>query len=234
MSALFRFLLSTTDIILLDSYLIADYERGNFSISQSLFQSGAQSNIVTIQPKTDAQPAQSPPQTKTSSHSSSIGGGAIAGIVIGVLAVAIIAIFLFWAWKKKRFPFKAPPKIADAENEMDQTITSPAPAYSALDKPKDPAPELEGFVPKLAAQGMDTPLERAEMDVDGTTGRQEMEDSMPAGQELSAPDSQLHEMFDESVYHEMTADHTSGAGGSNASPVNRDKGTRTPLIENEP
>lgn len=195
-------------------YLIADYERANFSISQSLFQSGAQSNIVTIEPIANSQ---SQPQLQPSSHSSSIGAGAIAGIVIGVLAILFIAALVLWAWKKKKFPFKAS-AAPTTENETGQAPTTPAPAYTAPEKPDGLSPELEGFIPKPLSEAMDTPQERAEMEVESKAedlmagGRKEMEDNMPVGREL-ASDSQLHEMFDQSVYHELEADMPDNAKG---------------------
>jgi hypothetical protein len=178
--------------------------------------------------------SQSQPQPQPSSNLSSIGGGAIAGIVIGVLAILITATLLFWAWKKKKFPFKAPPATTDTENEIGQALTTPAPAYKATEKPDDLGPELEGFIPKPLSEAMDTPQERAEMEVNGTVGylmakgRQEMEDNIPVGQELASPDSQLHEMFDESVYHKLMADEADNAQGRGS------KAPQTLRLDNEP
>lgn len=70
-----------------EAYLIVDYERGNFSVHPRVWNASAESNIVTILPPgaKESEPNQS------SSHGSSIGGGAIAGIVIGVCVFIVAA-----------------------------------------------------------------------------------------------------------------------------------------------
>ncbi|CAI6261844.1 unnamed protein product [Periconia digitata] len=74
--------------LLQEAYLVVDYERSNFSISQATYADPAPpANLVTI----------SPPSTSESS-SSGLSSGAIAGIVIGIVAVLIgiaVAVILF-------------------------------------------------------------------------------------------------------------------------------------------
>jgi hypothetical protein len=177
------------------SYLIADYERMNFSISQCLFDSGAQSNIVTIE---SISAANSTPPSSPSSHSS-VSGGAIGGIVVAVVAVVIAIGLLFWLRAKRKFPFK------------NATAAELSAGNSAALNPEQNAlgPELPGSDAKgLPAEGLDSTLTEME---DGSTvagyyapkERHELHDPAPAAQELPSQESDFHEMFDESVYREM-------------------------------
>ena len=92
------------------AYVIADYERSNFSVSQALPPStSVQQTLVAIYPpgSSDGQsngPDQLGPSNQT--NHSGLGGGAIAGIVIGIVAVILVAIgaivYYRQARKKKR------------------------------------------------------------------------------------------------------------------------------------
>src|SRR4051812_11342844 len=104
-------------------YLIADYERQNFSLSQCTFDAGAKSDIVTIQSVADATSAANEPSNtseasnKTGSKSG-ISGGAIGGIVVA--AVTIIAGLIglaFFLRKKRKWPFNLPPTELDGSSK---------------------------------------------------------------------------------------------------------------------
>lgn len=77
-----------------EAYVTADYGRGNFSISQAKFTTPQpQPQLVAISNGT----------TTDHKGSSGLSGGAIAGIVIGVLAgVALLAAGLVFLWLRKR------------------------------------------------------------------------------------------------------------------------------------
>lgn len=142
------------------AYIIADYERFNFSVSQATWpESGTSEDLVPILSKL----------TQTSGESSSSGSsggglssGAIAGIVIGIVAViAIIAIAGFFVWRKKRRaatvtetekPPSPPTTTADPyqlRQEMDSHPGMMPPALAAaaaggLHKPNAPFAEADG------------------------------------------------------------------------------------------
>ena len=110
------------------SYLIADYERQNFSISQAAFVDGAQELILPIYPVGYTPPGSSsgsassssaPPPTK-----SSIPTGAIVGIAVAGALILLLAIFLFFAYRNRKFPFhNLPPPVelpADESAELDE------------------------------------------------------------------------------------------------------------------
>ncbi|KAL8721967.1 MAG: hypothetical protein Q9181_007593 [Wetmoreana brouardii] len=69
-----------------EAYLIADYERHNFSISQCAWVENAQQDIVAIR---------SPTNETTYGHEHHLGSGAVAGIVIGcIIAISTVVLGL--------------------------------------------------------------------------------------------------------------------------------------------
>lgn len=84
--------------LLQEAYLIVDYERANFSISQAVFPDPLPAaNIVTITPGSNSTSNQ---QTTTSS--SSLGTAAIAGIAAGGAALLLIIGLAFFFFHRKR------------------------------------------------------------------------------------------------------------------------------------
>ena len=73
-------------------YLIADYGRNNFSVSQCSWDAGTQSHIVAIRP----------PGFHESSASHQLSAGAIAGIVVGCVVILILASLGIWIMLRKR------------------------------------------------------------------------------------------------------------------------------------
>ncbi|KAG9538148.1 acid protease, partial [Aureobasidium melanogenum] len=79
-----------------EAYVVADYERRNFTVAPCVWQQNAASEIRTI----------FSPDSKFSfdgnDKSSGISGGAIAGIVIGVIAVIAILAAALWYMRRKK------------------------------------------------------------------------------------------------------------------------------------
>ena len=74
-------------------YLIADYERQNFSVSQCKWDANTQSHIVAIKP----------PGYNTPSPHHGLSAGAIAGTVIGCVAFFVLLVLLgIWLKRRKR------------------------------------------------------------------------------------------------------------------------------------
>ncbi|KAL9065865.1 MAG: hypothetical protein Q9157_007336, partial [Trypethelium eluteriae] len=108
------------------AYLIADYERRNFSVSRALFPSTSVSeNIIAIQPPRDDL------QEKESRRFSR---GKIAGIVISVTAIFALAIAAVTFWRRffkvrrqaagsERISMKEPATKVKADAELDNTNT---------------------------------------------------------------------------------------------------------------
>jgi len=102
-----------------EAYVIADYERRNFTVAPCAWVENAPSNIHTIFSRDAASPS-------SSSSSSGISGGAIAGIVIGVVAVIAILLVALWLLRRKR----QTKKTRIAELEAKSAAVGPASAES--------------------------------------------------------------------------------------------------------
>ncbi|KAK8058904.1 hypothetical protein PG994_009352 [Apiospora phragmitis] len=131
-----------------EAYLSADYERGVFNVSSCTWVEGADENIVTITSKDSSDGDDSGSGSGSGSgpgsgHSkSSLGGGAIAGIMVGVVAALalIIGAILF---RRRRQRQKA--SYAASEPEPDESILK---GPRATDQASS-APELDGNVPQI-------------------------------------------------------------------------------------
>lgn len=142
------------------AYIIADYERFNFSVSQATWpESGTSQNLVSILSELTQT---SGVTSSSSSGGGGLSGGAIAGIVIGIVAViAAIVIAGFFVWRRKKRgpsteePEKPPsPPTGTADpyglrQEMDAHPGMMPPALAAardadMRKPLPPYAEVEG------------------------------------------------------------------------------------------
>ncbi|RFU31440.1 hypothetical protein B7463_g4876, partial [Scytalidium lignicola] len=91
-----------------EAYLTVDYERRNFTVSQCAWDAGATSHIVPIEsidfvpPSPSNSAATANPTSSSSSSKHGISSGAIAGIVIGVVAAFSIAGLAFFFLRRKR------------------------------------------------------------------------------------------------------------------------------------
>ncbi|KAL7951986.1 acid protease [Trichoderma barbatum] len=137
-----------------EAYLIVDYERGNFSLHPRVWNASAESNIVTILPLG----AKVSTPTVESNHS--LGGGAIAGIVIGVcivIAAVAVAILRYLVLSRRKnaaagstetdAPAMTVPEIlADVSPEPRTSATLSPGALRELegDDSAKPTPEIEG------------------------------------------------------------------------------------------
>ncbi|KAM3069397.1 hypothetical protein ACMFMG_005503 [Clarireedia jacksonii] len=97
-----------------EAYLIVDYERNNFSIHQAVHTANPLYNtsITTILPPQNSTFTGNPTNNSTDSGHSSVGSepqkielssGAIAGIVIGCVALLGLVAFGLWYWRRNRW-----------------------------------------------------------------------------------------------------------------------------------
>jgi hypothetical protein len=81
--------------LLQEAYLIVDYERANFTVSQAVFPDPLPAaNIVTITSKSSV--------PNTPKAKSGLGTGAIAGIAVGAAAILLLAIFAFLFSRRRK------------------------------------------------------------------------------------------------------------------------------------
>ena len=105
-----------------DTYIIADYERGNFSVSQAVYpNTSTRKNIVTIHPPSD---------NKNESHRRVLAKEAIASIVLGVV-VFLILMALVWRFTRlRKTQGRADPKSID--HSLHTSSSAAAAAYQTV------------------------------------------------------------------------------------------------------
>ncbi|KAK1248874.1 hypothetical protein MKX08_007094 [Trichoderma sp. CBMAI-0020] len=199
-----------------EAYLIVDYERGNFSVHPRVWNASAESNIVTIFPPGVKQSEPSP----SPSHSSSISGGAIAGIVIGVcviIAAAAAAVLRFMVLPRRK-------KAAAAQtSQVDSTTGMMLGSMDAA------SPETSGAVPagtlgaNLGELQGDETTPKPTPEIDGTTPAKtpmsELESAgTPLPSELPTP-APLAELLSNEIYEMPGSDVPELAGSRVAAPL---------------
>jgi hypothetical protein len=171
-----------------EAYLTVDYTHNNFTVSQRTWTPGQASHIVAIgvtSNSTGNGTAGAILSNKSASGSSGISGGAIAGIVIGVLAVIAIVggVFFYLRLRKRRAVEKEAAAVAAAveaeqkkpEQPPPSSTLSPLSGASEIYSPPIKPPELQGDY-----------FDGHEVDGDTTQPRAEMEASKQVF-ELEAP-----------------------------------------------
>ncbi|CAK4030349.1 acid protease [Lecanosticta acicola] len=135
-------------VFLQEAYVIADYDRRNFTVAQALFPTDSTPELVTILPPGESD-----------NRSSSLSGGAIAGTVIGVLAgvAVVVAGLAFWFWRRRRQQQSTPPppattgveEVDGAQNQIHEKLGAPVARVedSTLPYKPDKPPETGTYSP---------------------------------------------------------------------------------------
>lgn len=150
------------------AYVIADYDRSNFSVSQALFPpTSVAQKIVPILP-----PGEAPP-----TNSQSLSKSAIAGIIVAVIACIILALLAIFLILRRRSKQRAAAEQDPHHNK------------SELDAPDTTKTELDtSEKAKIELEAMGTP--KIELDTSDTRrykiGRAELPGQDPAAHELPA------------------------------------------------
>ena len=112
-----------------EAYLLVDYERNNFSISQCSFQDGESQKLIGIPPVPSSNPSNStnattPGNTETSTnHSAIVIGGAVgASVLVVAIVISIVGFLLFKRRRAKRREEKAKADLAKAEDEAAERV----------------------------------------------------------------------------------------------------------------
>lgn len=124
-------------------YLTVDYEKGNFSVSQCLWNDGAVSNIAAVISSADATNSSLSITGEEKSSSTSVSPGVIAGIVVGVVAIIAIVLLAFFIFRRRKRPTSKTPtdivalaaldKVKADEDKMSIDPGSPLPGYKKTD-----------------------------------------------------------------------------------------------------
>ncbi|TKA74751.1 hypothetical protein B0A49_02254 [Cryomyces minteri] len=182
-----------------EAYLIADYERLNFTVAPCAWHENAVQHIVAI-PSVNSTTSPS----SNSSPGSSFPAGAIAGVVVGIVVlIALVALVLF-CLRRKRAKKRKAAELEDTSwsrpNGSDHSDAKLVP--TAVDGELDSGAVHEMFAPhKQAYHEMHAPYKTdlpAEMGGNGSgyfegnvPGRTEVEGSTPV---FEMPGSEAHEM----------------------------------------
>ncbi|MCJ1382778.1 hypothetical protein MMC17_005891 [Xylographa soralifera] len=145
--------------LLQEAYLIVDWERGNFSLSQCIWPDNLGSNLVTISPPINStSPSSQPSTASTTSGSGSNTIGIAVGVAIGVLfVVSAIALFFVIRRKKSRKLAGFTARKAELDNDTErpryevqgsQPLKSDAESIQLLTRP--PSFTDKGTHPALA------------------------------------------------------------------------------------
>lgn len=124
-----------------EAYVVVDYERGNFSVHQALFPASTEKqSIVTIRSPSDNTTA-----VESGTSGNRLNGGAIAGIVVGVVAFAALCIGLLAFLIHRRKKARQLPKGGTELQATDSGSTKKGTASDEVYEMKAaPRPELDG------------------------------------------------------------------------------------------
>ncbi|PBP28567.1 acid protease, partial [Diplocarpon rosae] len=123
-------------MFLQEAYVVADYERHNFSVSQALFpDTSVASHLVAIDPLAVENGADA---VQDAAQKNMLGAGAIAGIAVGCIAALAVVALVIFSWYKRR-------KI---RHEVDDGTGRPTPDQEKA------AQEVLGLPPEEAKPGI--------------------------------------------------------------------------------
>ena len=106
------------------AYVIADYDRSNFTVAQALFpQQNVKPNVVSIYPPGSGPNGSANETTSMTKTTKSVSGGGIAGIVIGVVALLVLIALAILLWR--RSVTKKNKKAETAKGEHESMSQSP-------------------------------------------------------------------------------------------------------------
>lgn len=169
-------------------YLTVNYERSNFSVSQSVFPEAAQQRLTPILPPSGNLTTAAQPQPPA--HSKKLSTGAVAGIVVAVVTLCILAFGTIFFIRRRRHRSENEPGLSRPNDQVElDGISKPAEADSAAWKP---GVEMEGNNVAIGLDGIprnvgEFPGSNVEFEVEGSRGGVEMEGGgHPAAVELDA------------------------------------------------
>lgn len=205
-------------------YLTVNYERSNFSVSQSVFPEGAQQNLIPILPPSDDITITNKPQS--TNQSKKLSSGTVAGIVVAIVILCILAFGTVFFIRRRRRRGAAEPESSRLKDQVElDGLQKPAEADSAA--AWKPGLEMEG---NNAPTNMDAKLRHmaevpgsdANVEMEGSRGGFEMEGGAhPAAFELDARPIPIHEMPSSNTRNNTTTTRTDSVPSGQGTPSSR-------------
>lgn len=179
-------------------YLTVDYERSTFSVSQSVFSEVAEPKLTPILPPSDDVTIMAKPQP--SNPSKKLSPGAVAGIVVAVVTLCLLAFgTFFFIRRRRRRRSEDEPRSSRLKNQVElDGIQKPAEADDMA--ARKPGLEMEGNNTPTSLDvrfrnAAEVPGSNAGVEIEGSRGGVEMEGgTQPAAFELDAGPIPIHEM----------------------------------------
>ena len=164
-------------------YLIADYERRNFSVSQCSWDPGAQEDIIAIKSPTNAEAVGKP---ITNINATALSPGRISGIVVGsIIGLLIIGVLAFIGKRKLTT------KLGTEWHGKPELAADDAPFRPGNESSNVKLPELDGN--SNTRQETDNSIcQGVELEASGDI--QEMKSNEEVGHELAMPNLQVSEL----------------------------------------
>ena len=157
-----------------EAYIIADYERSNFSVNQCTFSESMSEDIHTILPTPSATPsAPSPTPSSTSSHP--ISKKAEVGIAVAAAVCVLVLCFsVLFIWHRRRRRRRRVKQQQFDQPTKEPLVSELDPGKQAPGELKDSCqrPELGGL-PKAELEG----LQKARLELQGSSAEHELEQS---------------------------------------------------------
>ncbi|KAK8242728.1 aspartic peptidase domain-containing protein [Phyllosticta capitalensis] len=134
-------------VFLQETHIFADFDRKFFNLSQTVFDSTAESRVSIVQA----------PSNATDDGAAALTAADVTGIVISVVAALATSCYLAFAKLKGRWPFKPPQPVAEepGKPELDGT-GRPCVELSTVDRKEMPCPDKPN---EMAFAGQDVELE---------------------------------------------------------------------------
>ncbi|TVY27669.1 Candidapepsin-8 [Lachnellula hyalina] len=220
-----------------EAYLVADYDRSEFTIAPCVWPSTFTSDIKSILPPSANSTSTNGTLTETHRHTSTPVGTIVGGVVGGIALIVGAALLFYLFVYRRRHPKPAAPA---SESSPDVSTTDPsayaavAEADAALVDPTKDKSELSGnFGGTELAAAHEQDKRNAELAGTPILGL-ELASPQPVGSELDSP--QIHEMLArESVVREMESPLGSGqnpkTGEEDSSYFDKDKKTKISFEE---
>ena len=207
-------------------YLTVNYERSTFSVSQSVFPEVAEPKLTPILPPSDDVTITGNPQPSNPSKKPS--PGAVAGIVVAIVTLCIVAFGTFFFVRRRRRRRRCSEVEPGSSRLKDQVELDgiQKPAEADVTAASKPGLEMEGNNAPTSLDARrhaaEVPGSNADVEMEGSRGGVEMEGGAhPAAFELDEGPIPIHEMPSPNNTTTLTDSVSSNRGTPSSRPDSR-------------